>query len=116
MPNDHDNFVLDGIGVGSAAAGLGVGLGPVHPLLLELPPGERDRVGVLARVAVEVAVVVRLPAHLAQVQAQRAVLRFLNGVDWLIRDPKQVVGRTPYDIIFKRGKLEVRCEPSPWAP
>jgi polyhydroxyalkanoate synthase subunit PhaC len=46
--------------------------------------------------------------HLAQVQAQRALLRFLNGVDWLIRDPKQVVGRTPYDTIFNRGKLEVR--------
>jgi polyhydroxyalkanoate synthase subunit PhaC len=46
--------------------------------------------------------------HLAQVQAQRAVLRFLNGVDWLIRDPKQVVGRTPYDVVFERGKLQVR--------
>jgi polyhydroxyalkanoate synthase len=46
--------------------------------------------------------------HLAQVQAQRAVLRFLNGVDWLIRDPKQVVGRTPYDVVYQRGKLELR--------
>jgi polyhydroxyalkanoate synthase len=46
--------------------------------------------------------------HLAQVQAQRAVLRFLNGVDWLIRDPKQVVGRTPYEVVYQRGKLEVR--------
>jgi hypothetical protein len=36
--------------------------------------------------------------HLAQVQAQRTLLRFLNGVDWFIRDPKQVVGRTPYDV------------------
>jgi poly(3-hydroxyalkanoate) synthetase len=46
--------------------------------------------------------------HLAQVQAQRAVLRFLNGVDWLIRDPKMVVGQTPYEVVHQRGKLEVR--------
>ena len=46
--------------------------------------------------------------HVAQVQAQRALLRFLNGVDWLIRDPKQVVGRTPYEVVYQRGKLEVR--------
>ena len=41
-------------------------------------------------------------------QAQRAVLRFLNGVDWLIRDPKLVVGRTPYEVVYQHGKLEVR--------
>jgi poly[(R)-3-hydroxyalkanoate] polymerase subunit PhaC len=46
--------------------------------------------------------------HLAQVQAQRALLGFLNGVDWLIRDPKQVVGRTPYDVVYERRKLQVR--------
>lgn len=46
--------------------------------------------------------------HLVEVQAQRAVLRFLNGIDWLIRDPKEVVGRTPYDVVYKRQKLEVR--------
>ena len=46
--------------------------------------------------------------HLAEVQAQRALLRFLNGVDWLIRDPKQVVGRTPYEVVHQRDKLEVR--------
>ena len=46
--------------------------------------------------------------HLAEVQAQRALLRFLNGIDWLIRDPAQVVGRTPYEIVYRRDKLEVR--------
>jgi polyhydroxyalkanoate synthase len=46
--------------------------------------------------------------HVAEVQAQRAILRFLNGVDWLIRDPTQVVGRTPYDVVYRRDKLEVR--------
>jgi len=46
--------------------------------------------------------------HLAEVQAQRALLRFLNGVEWLIRDPKDVVGRTPYGVIYRRRKLEVR--------
>lgn len=46
--------------------------------------------------------------QLARIEANRAVLRFLNGVDWLIRDPKQVVGRTPYDVVHQRDKLEVR--------
>lgn len=44
----------------------------------------------------------------AEVEAQRAVLRFLNGVDWLLRDPSHLVGRTPYDVVYQRGKLEVR--------
>ncbi len=46
--------------------------------------------------------------RLARVQANRALLRFVNGIDWLIRDPRDVVGRTPYDVIFKENKLEVR--------
>lgn len=46
--------------------------------------------------------------HLAEVQAQRALLRFLNGIDWMLRDPKRVVGRTPYESIYRRDKLEVR--------
>ena len=46
--------------------------------------------------------------HLAEVQAQRAVLRFLNGVDWLIRDPAALTGRTPFDVVYARGKLQVR--------
>ena len=46
--------------------------------------------------------------HLARVEARRAILRFVNGIDWLIRDPKRVVGRTPYEVVHRRGKLEVR--------
>jgi polyhydroxyalkanoate synthase subunit PhaC len=46
--------------------------------------------------------------RLARVEANRVLLRFLNGFEWLIRDPKTVVGRTPYDVILKREKLEVR--------
>jgi len=46
--------------------------------------------------------------HLARVEANRVLLRFLNGVEWLIRDPKTVVGRTPYDVILQQDKLEVR--------
>src|SRR2546422_11541685 len=46
--------------------------------------------------------------HLARVEANRAVLRFVNGIDWLVRDPKAVVGRTPYDVIYQRDKLVVR--------
>jgi len=46
--------------------------------------------------------------HLARVEANRAILRFVNGIDWLIRDPKTIVARTPYDVIYERGKLQVR--------
>lgn len=46
--------------------------------------------------------------HLAEVEAQRALLRFLNGVDWLLRDPADLVGRTPHDVVYRRDKLEVR--------
>jgi polyhydroxyalkanoate synthase len=46
--------------------------------------------------------------HLAEVQAQRAVLRFLNGIDWLIRDPATLTGRTPFDVVHTHGKLQVR--------
>ena len=46
--------------------------------------------------------------HLARVEANRAILRFVNGIDWLIRDPKTIVARTPYDIVYKRDKLQVR--------
>jgi polyhydroxyalkanoate synthase len=47
--------------------------------------------------------------HLARIETDRAILRFVNGVNWLIRDPKTIVGRTPYDVIYRRDKLEVRC-------
>jgi polyhydroxyalkanoate synthase len=46
--------------------------------------------------------------HLARVEAHRAALRFVNGIDWLLRDPKTLVGRTPYDIVYQRDKLTVR--------
>lgn len=46
--------------------------------------------------------------QLARVEANRALLRFVNGIEWLIRDPKTVVGRTPYDVVYKHNKLEVR--------
>lgn len=46
--------------------------------------------------------------RLARVQANRAALRFVNGVEWMLRDARTVVGRTPYDVVLKRDKLEVR--------
>ena len=46
--------------------------------------------------------------QLARVEANRAALRFVNGVDWLLRDPKALVGRTPYDVVYQRDKLTVR--------
>ncbi len=44
----------------------------------------------------------------AGIEARRALLRFLNGVEWLVRDPRDVVGRTPSETILHRGKLKVR--------
>lgn len=46
--------------------------------------------------------------QLARIQANRFALRFVNGVEWAIRDARAVVGRTPYDVILRRDKLEVR--------
>jgi polyhydroxyalkanoate synthase len=46
--------------------------------------------------------------QLARVEANRAALRFVNGLDWLLRDPKVLVGRTPYDIVYQQDKLTVR--------
>jgi len=46
--------------------------------------------------------------QLAVVQAHRAALRFVNGIEWLVRDPKALVGRTPFDVIYQRDKLQVR--------
>ena len=41
-------------------------------------------------------------------QANRLALRFVNGIEWAIRDAREVVGRTPYDVVLRRDKLEVR--------
>ena len=46
--------------------------------------------------------------QLARVQAHRAALRFVNGIEWMLRDSTSVVGRTPYDVIYQRDKLQVR--------
>lgn len=46
--------------------------------------------------------------RLARIEAHRTALRFVNGIDWLVRDPMIVVGRTPYDIVYRRDKLHVR--------
>ena len=46
--------------------------------------------------------------QLARIEVNRTILRFLNGVDWLIRDPKLVVGRSPYDVIEESGKVQLR--------
>lgn len=50
----------------------------------------------------------RQAERLARIDATRALLRFVNGVEWLMRDPTSVVGRTPYDVVHRHGKLEVR--------
>jgi polyhydroxyalkanoate synthase len=52
--------------------------------------------------------VLREAGRLARIDANRALLRFVNGIEWLMRDPTSVVGRTPYETIHRAGKLEVR--------
>ncbi len=45
---------------------------------------------------------------LARIQANRLVLRFVNGFAWMLRDPRSVIARTPYEVVFARDKLELR--------
>ncbi len=52
--------------------------------------------------------VLRQAERLARIDANRALLRFVNGIEWLVRDPAAVVGRTPYEVVHKHDKLEVR--------
>ena len=44
----------------------------------------------------------------ADVEIALARERFVNGLDWLLRDPSSVVGRTPSTPILEQGKLVVR--------
>ena len=44
----------------------------------------------------------------ARVEANRALLRFVNGIEWLVRDPTTIIGRTPFDVVYERDKLQVR--------
>jgi polyhydroxyalkanoate synthase len=48
------------------------------------------------------------PGVLSRINTARVRSRFVNGIDWLIRDPKSVVGRTPYAQILRDDKLVVR--------
>jgi polyhydroxyalkanoate synthase len=53
----------------------------------------------------------RKPAPLVrrlQKSSLRAVQGFVNGVEWLQRDPVEIVNRTPHDMILQEGKLTVR--------
>ncbi len=40
--------------------------------------------------------------------ADRTLSTFVNGIDWFLRDPADVVDRTPYDVIHQDDKLQVR--------
>jgi polyhydroxyalkanoate synthase len=44
----------------------------------------------------------------ADVEIALARERFINGLNWLLRDPSSVVGRTPWVPILEQGKLVVR--------
>ncbi len=41
-------------------------------------------------------------------QADRTLHGFVNGLDWFLRDPEDVVGRTPWTAALTRDKLTVR--------
>ncbi|MBI2568985.1 MAG: alpha/beta fold hydrolase [Candidatus Schekmanbacteria bacterium] len=43
-----------------------------------------------------------------QKRAERAIFRFVNGLDWWLRDPSKLVGQTPFDEIYRKDKLVVR--------
>ena len=43
-----------------------------------------------------------------QKRANHATFRFINGVDWLFRDPHKMLGQTPYEIVYKMDKLVLR--------
>lgn len=40
--------------------------------------------------------------------AIRAANGFVNWVEWLQREPTDVVDRTPFDVVFQKGKLAIR--------
>ncbi len=44
----------------------------------------------------------------ARVETELARLRFVNGLDWLLRDPKDLVGQTPWTPVHTERKLVVR--------
>ena len=52
----------------------------------------------------------RPPSNLRRLQrgASRALDGLVNGVEWWMRDPTDVVDRTPFDVIYQRDKLSVR--------
>ncbi len=41
-------------------------------------------------------------------RAERTAHAFVNGLDWWLREPTDVVDRTPYDVVHTRHKLVVR--------
>ena len=41
-------------------------------------------------------------------QSKRAVLRFVNGVDWVTRDPNRLLDQTPFEVVSIRDKMSLR--------
>jgi len=44
----------------------------------------------------------------AEIEGALARQRFINGLSWLLRDPRKLVGRTPWEPVLEQGKLVVR--------
>ncbi len=49
----------------------------------------------------------------AEIETALARQRFINGLGWLLRDTRSVVGRTPWEPVLEQGKLVVRRYRSP---
>ncbi len=44
----------------------------------------------------------------AGIELEHALLRVVNGIAWLVDDPSAAVGRTPFTIVHRDGKVTVR--------
>ncbi len=54
---------------------------------------------------------IRRGGRRARLASERTVLRFINGLDYFMSDPTDVVEPEPYDIVFEEDKLLLRSYP-----
>jgi len=40
--------------------------------------------------------------------ADRTLSTFINGIDWFLRDPADLVDQTPFEVVHRDGKLQIR--------
>ena len=56
--------------------------------------------------------VVRAGAKRARRTGERAIMRVVNGVDYVLADRADVVEPEPYDVVFQQDKLILRSYPA----